>query len=182
MRWWASAAIGIVVAGSVQAQTVIDPDRAWQRRQADVIEQRAVTDPSGAAAQARETRRQLAVDRPGTLDAERVQLERRLDRATAGAPRTPVPPAPARPGEALPSSTDRERDLFEPERDPLRTADLLLGRAAEGIAEGRPEAARSDLSLVAAELAVLAAEGRSSPALERARRRLAELEARLPVP
>jgi hypothetical protein len=83
----------------------------------------------------------------------------------------------------LPFSADttRDRELFGGERDPLATADLLLERAAEGIAEGRTDAARSDLSLVATELQM--AGGIAEPGrLDRARRRLGELEARLPIP
>lgn len=178
--------LGVLVAGAAAAQTsLIDPDRAWQRRQADTIERRTVTDPAGAGLQAREQRRQLGVATRGAIDSDAITTEQRLERAASGQGRAvgPVPPRPARAGEPLPFSADtsRDRELFATERDPLATADLLLERAAEGIAEGRTDAARSDLSLAAAELqmaAGLADAGR----LDRARRRLGELEARLASP
>lgn len=181
MRALALAFLACSLALPTAAQSPIDPDRAWLRRQADVVELRALSDPRGAAEQARELKARLRADnRPG--DGERAQLERRLERIAAGPALSPVPPAPPRTSEPLPTSLERERELFVSERDPLRTADLLLARAAEGLLEGRLDAARSDLSLAAAELAVLQAEGVSSPALEQARRRLAELEARLSAP
>lgn len=185
MRTLAATCAGLMLAGAAAAQTsLIDPDRAWQRRQADAVERRAVTDPAGAASEAREARRRMGVETRGAIDAEALETERRLERALAGGRAAgPVPPRPARAGEPLPFSADtsRDRELFEDERDPLATADLLLERAAEGIAEGRTEAARSDLSLAAAELQMAA--GSADPRrLERAKKRLGELEARLPAP
>lgn len=178
-------AVGLVMlSGAASAQTsLIDPDRAWQRRQADVIERRAVTDPAGAAAQAGEARRQQSVETGRSIDADAVTTGRRLDRTAQaeGAARPSVPPRPPAAAEPLPFSADttRDRELFEAERDPLATANLLLERAAEGIAEGRTDAARSDLSLAAAELQMAAGDAERAK-LERARRRLGELEARLP--
>jgi hypothetical protein len=185
MRTLVGACVGFVLAGSALAQTsTIDPDRAWQRRQADTVERRAVTDPVGAASMAREERRRMAVENRGAIDAEAIATERRLERVSqAGRSAEPVPPRPARAGERLPFSADtsRDRELFAVERDPLATADLLLERAAEGIAEGRTDAARSDLAFAAAELQM--AVGTADPArLERARQRLGELQARLPGP
>lgn len=176
--------LGLLVLGAAAAQTsLIDPDRAWQRRQADTIERRAVTDPSGAGRQAREQRRQLGVETRGAIEPDAITTEQRLERAASGQGRAvgPVPPRPARAGEPLPFSADtsRDRELFDVERDPLATADLLLERAAEGIAEGRTDAARSDLSLAAVELQ-MAGGAADAGRLDRARRRLGELEARLP--
>lgn len=186
MRTLAWACVGVMLAGSAAAQTsTIDPDRSWQRRQADTIERRAVTDPAGAAREAREQRRLLEVGTRGAIDADAVTTGKRLERAASGQGRIArsQPPRPARAPEPLPFSADtsRDRELFDAERDPLATADLLLERAAEGIAEGRTDGARSDLSLAAAELQM--AGGQADPGrLERARRRLGELEARLPSP
>jgi hypothetical protein len=185
MRTLLRACVGLVLAGSAAAQTsTIDPDRAWQRRQADAIERRAVTDPAGAAAQASEERRRLRVENRGAIDADALTTEQRLERARAGGRSAePVPPRPPRAAGLLPFSADtsRDRELFGLERDPLATADLLLERAAEGLAEGRTDAARSDLAFAAAELQI--AVGTADPTrLERARKRLRELEARLPGP
>lgn len=184
MRTLAWAYVGLVLAGSATAQTsTIDPDRSWQRRQADAVEQRAVTDPAGAAREAREQRRRLAVETRGAIDADAVTTGQRLERAASGQGRIAgaAPPRPARAPEPLPFSADtsRDRELFDAERDPLATADLLLERAAEGIAEGRTDAARSDLSFAAAELQMAASQA-DAGRLGRARRRLSELEARLP--
>ncbi|MCS7269186.1 MAG: hypothetical protein NZ704_14130, partial [Geminicoccaceae bacterium] len=148
--WLALLASGL--ATSATAQSLIDPDRAWLRRKVDALELRAATDPVGAAEEARALGRELR-RAAGAGDGERLRLERRLERIAAGPPRTVVSPGPPRGLDPPPSSLERE--LFASERDPLRTADLLLARAAEGLAEGRLDAARSDLSLAAAELAVL---------------------------
>jgi hypothetical protein len=186
MRTLGWACVLSLLAGSAAAQTtLIDPDRAWQRRQADTVERRAVTDPAGAATQAREARRLMGVETRGAIDPEAIETERRLERAARAGGRAtgPLPPRPARASEPLPFSADtsRDRELFAEERDPLATADLLLERAAEGIAEGRTEAARSDLALAAVELQMAAGSG-DPRRLERARKRLGELEARLPGP
>jgi len=175
--------LGLFVAGSATAQSsLLDPERAWERRQLDAIERRAVTDPAGAAAEARELRRRMTAEGRASSDPEAIATERRLRAIEAGGrPAVSLPPRPARAADPLASSVDTSRDrlLFETERDPLATADRLLERAAEGIAEGRIEAARSDLSLAAAELQM--ARGAVETArLERARQRLGELEARLP--
>lgn len=185
MRTLVGACVVAMLAGSAVAQTsTIDPDRAWQRRQADAIERRAVTDPAGAASMAREERRRVVGETRGAIDADVVETERRLERTRAGGRSAePVPPRPPRAAGLLPFSADTSRDheLFGLERDPLRTADLLLERAAEGLAEGRTDAARSDLSLAAAEIQMAVGVAETAR-LERARKRLRELEARLPGP
>lgn len=136
----------------VTAQGALDPDTAISRRQIRGIERRVLTDPEGAARAGAAARRGLIRDSGGvTLDPERLRLERRLerlDRLPEPSPSTISPPA----GGELPFSARHQPFGLSGAGGPLATARRLLARAADGMAEGRPAQARSDIRAARAEL------------------------------
>jgi hypothetical protein len=127
------------------------------QRELRSIEGRSVTQPGLAARQARETQQELLRSGRGVaLDPEARRAERRLegliqDEAARGA--AAVPGRIYRPAPDLPASYE-ERELL-PAIAPTGLASSLLDRAADGLAAGRTDQARSDLALAEHEIDAL---------------------------
>jgi hypothetical protein len=129
---------------------------ARAQRQLRAVEGRSVTQPAPAARDAIDARQQLLRGGAGRLSPAQRRVERRLDALSTPMPapgQAPTIPVPVSPLDDLPASYDDE--AFLPQDRASGVVRSLLDRAADGIADGRLDQARSDLAFADRQLATL---------------------------
>ncbi len=142
-------------AGAATAQNAADQLRQDTRalRQQRAVESRALTQPGAASLDAMNARNRLVRGQSGNLSPTQRRVERRLDTLSAGPSTSGLPSTPrAAPlvSDRLPSSY--EDDVFQPRDLGSSVVEGLLDRVDDGLADGRPGQARSDLDLAEQQL------------------------------
>jgi hypothetical protein len=154
-------------------------DSAHLYRQLRAVEGRSLSQPREAARDARDAQQDILRSGHGVaLDPSARRVERSLQglQTPPGIGRAPMGPQTA-PSDRLPSSLD---DDLLPQRSPTSLARSLLDRAADGLAGGRSDQARSDLVTAEQQLEVLPASGVDAAETAALRQRAADLRRQLP--
>lgn len=170
MRVAGILALGLIVAAGVAEAQGVDRLREASRldRQTRAVEARSVTQPDAAARDARDLAQDVRRG-GGPLSPDALRARRTLDDLAQPAAELPraLPALPGLPPADLPRSFDAPTAV--PASGRLEMVDLLIDRARQAAADGRPAQALSDLAFAERQLDGLAAAG-SGDAAERRQR------------
>jgi hypothetical protein len=153
---------------------------AHAKRELRAVQGRSLSQPGQAARDAVNARQQLLRSGQGVnLDPSQRRVERGLADLSQAPPARDGPIPPQRlPSADLPASYDN--DLLLPRRSSTALAETLLDRAANGLAVGRSDQARSDLGLAEQQLQGVPPDQLDDPATKSVIQRAAELRRQLP--